>query len=94
MIVARTPPRPRSQVLGAGKPTHIHADFAEQRRGRRGANPGNGLQEPASFLVGLQLDGDLLLDLEQLRVQSVAMFEDLAHEEALVRADPSLSRLA
>src|SRR5260221_573514 len=93
LVVARTDPSPRSQVLSARKPTHIHADFTHQCRGRRGANPGNRLQEPAGFLVGLQINRDLLLDLAELLVDPVAMFEDLAQEQAMVRADSPLKGL-
>ena len=94
LVVAGADPRPRGQVFGTGEPTHINADLATQRCRGRGADPRDGLQELARFRRGLQIHRDLLLDLHQFVVHAVDVLEDLAHEEAMMGADPALERLA
>src|SRR5262245_2181797 len=81
-------------MCGTGEPAHVDANLADQRRRGWGADPLNRLQESARFVIGLQIHRDLLLDLEEFVVHPVDVLEDLAQEEAMMRANPPLERLA
>ncbi len=53
-IVSRTHPRPRGEMLGAGKTAHIGPDLRDADLGRALTNPGNRVEEGDGFLVRYQ----------------------------------------
>src|SRR5262249_34443250 len=90
LVVPRTHPRPRGEMLGAGKTTHIRADLGDEDLGRALADSGNRVQEGDGLLVRCQTLANCPTDARNGLVQVLQCAQVLGQQEAMVRRHPPL----
>ena len=93
LVVARTHPRPRREVVSRREPLHVRADLGDQHFGRPLPDAGDGVQSRHRRGEGLGPGGDLRADLRDALIQEVEVVELLRHQEALVRSELADQRL-
>ena len=87
LVVARTHPRPRREVVRRREALHVRADLGHQHLGRPLPDARDGVQSRHGRGEGLGAGGDLRADLGDALIQEVEVVELLGHQEALVRSE-------